>query len=108
MNLLVLARSISARCSQHVIRYPVDVVFLTHILLYMSTLLPSALLLYYHFSWAHAIIHLAMQSYCMGSFTLMLHNCIHQNGLLSPNYAWLDRLWPYMLEPLMGHTWDSY
>ena len=38
----------------------------------------------------------------------MLHNHIHNNGVLALEYSLFDKLWPYVLEPLMGHTWDSY
>ena len=38
----------------------------------------------------------------------MLHNHIHNNGILAKKYAWFDKSFPYILEPLMGHTWDSY
>ncbi|MCJ1416051.1 hypothetical protein MMC32_002386 [Xylographa parallela] len=38
----------------------------------------------------------------------MLHNHIHNNGILAKRYALFDYAWPYVLEPLMGHTWDSY
>jgi hypothetical protein len=94
--------------AQGIIRNSVDIVFLTHIFLYLATSVPSAAILYYRFTWVHAIFHVLMQlSYC-GSFTLMLHNHIHNNGLLKKEYAWFDNTWPYILEPLMGHTWDSY
>ena len=94
--------------AQGIVRNPVDVVFLTHILLYLCTSVPSAAFLYGHFTWLHAVLHVILQlSYC-GSFTLMLHNHIHNRGLLKREYAWFDNLWPYILEPLMGHTWDSY
>lgn len=94
--------------AQGIVRNPVDVVFLTHIFLYFGTSVPSAVFLYYRFTWVHGILHWLMQlSYC-GSFTLMLHNHIHNNGLLQKRYAWFDLTWPYILEPLMGHTWDSY
>ena len=94
--------------AQGILRNPVDVVFMTHILLYLSTSVPSALFLYCHFTWVHGIFHSLLQlSYC-GSFTLMLHNHIHNNGLFKKEYAWADNTWPYILEPLMGHTWDSY
>ncbi|MCJ1388371.1 hypothetical protein MMC18_001217 [Xylographa bjoerkii] len=94
--------------AQTVVRNPVDVVFLTHILLYFSTSVPSALYLYYHFSYVHGVCHWVMQLYYCGSFTLMLHNHIHNNGILAKRYALFDYAWPYVLEPLMGHTWDSY
>ena len=94
--------------AQGIVRNPVDVVFLTHIVLYLSTSVPSAACLYFYFTWVHGIFHCLLQlSYC-GSFTLMLHNHIHNNGLLKRKYAWFDNTWPYILEPLMGHTWDSY
>ena len=94
--------------AQGIARNPVDVVFLTHIILYLSTSVPSAAFLYAHFTWVHAVMHVILQlSYC-GSFTLMLHNHIHNGGLLKKKYAWFDNMWPYVLEPLMGHTWDSY
>ncbi|CAF9922563.1 MAG: hypothetical protein GOMPHAMPRED_002612 [Gomphillus americanus] len=96
------------RLAQTIVRHRVDVVFLTHIILYMSTSLPSALWLFYDFSWIHGILHVIMQVYYMGSFTLLLHNCIHHNGLLAPRYRTIDRIWPYILKPLMGHTWNSY
>ena len=94
--------------AQSIVRNPVDVVFLTHVLLYLSTSVPSAVFLFCHFTWFHAAMHVVLQlSYC-GSFTLMLHNHIHNRGLFKGEYAWFDTLWPYILEPLMGHTWDSY
>jgi hypothetical protein len=49
-----------------------------------------------------------MTAYYCGPFTLLLHNHIHNNGVLSKKYAWFDSAFPYILEPLMGHTWDSY
>ncbi|KAI7203019.1 acylamide-delta3(E)-desaturase [Hortaea werneckii] len=30
------------------------------------------------------------------------------SGILNSSWAWLDKTFPYVLEPLMGHTWDSY
>ena len=94
--------------ARRIARRPTDVVFLTHILTYLATSVPSALYLYYNFSWPHAIFHWVMQAWYCGSFTLMLHNHIHNNGVLQSRYAWFDKTWPYILEPLMGHTWDSY
>ena len=97
-----------ASFASRVVRRPTDIVFLTHILLYLSTSLPSAITLYLSFSWPHAIGHWFLQSYFCGSFTLMMHNHIHNNGILGKQYAWLDQLWPYLLSPLMGHSWNSY
>ncbi|KAI9786022.1 MAG: hypothetical protein M1816_008174 [Peltula sp. TS41687] len=94
--------------AQEVVRRPTDVIFLTHILLYLVTAVPSAVYLFHSFSWLHGIFHWLMIGYYCGSFTLMLHNHIHNNGVLAKNAAWFDQSWPYILEPLMGHTWHSY
>lgn len=94
--------------AQRIVRRPTDVVFMTHVLIYLCTSVPSAILLVYHFRWPHAIFHWLMQAWYSGAFTLMLHNHIHNNGILNKKHAWFDHIWPYILEPLMGHTWDSY
>jgi hypothetical protein len=96
------------KIATRIVRHPADVVFLTHILLYMSVNLPSAIYLFHNFSWLHGIAHAAFTFWCAGSFTLLMHNHIHNNGVLAKPYAVFDFLFPYVLEPLMGHTWDSY
>ncbi|KAI9808899.1 MAG: Serine/threonine-protein kinase [Phylliscum demangeonii] len=95
--------------AQGIVRHPTDVVFLTHLLLYLATSVPSALYLICHrFSWLHGLAHWAMTAYYCGPFTILLHNHIHNGGVLQRRYAAVDWLWPYVLEPLMGHSWDSY
>ena len=44
---------------------------------------------YHHFSYLHGVCHWIMQLYYSGSFTLMLHNHIHNRSLLARQYAWL-------------------
>lgn len=91
-----------------IVRHPTDVVFLTNILWNLCITLPSAVYLYYNFTYTHAILHTIQAGWCMGPFTLMMHNHIHNNGVLAKHAYWLDFSFPYLLEPLMGHTWDSY
>jgi hypothetical protein len=91
-----------------VVRHETDVVFLSHVLLYLSTSIPSAIYLFYDFHYLHAVPHLLLTVWFTSSFTLLLHNHIHNNGVLSRKYAVFDVMFPYILEPLMGHTWDSY
>ncbi|KAK8127039.1 uncharacterized protein PG998_002798 [Apiospora kogelbergensis] len=45
-----------------------------------------------------------------GTYTLMMHQHIHANGILQKTLPWslLDYLFPYITDPLMGHTWNSY
>ncbi|CAG8980833.1 hypothetical protein HYALB_00003762 [Hymenoscyphus albidus] len=91
-----------------VVRHQTDVVFLSHIIMYFTTALPSAIYLFYDFHLWHGFAHIIYIVWCSGGFTLMMHNHIHNNGVLSKKYAAFDWAFPYVLEPLMGHTWDSY
>ena len=94
--------------AQNVVRFKTDVVMLTHLILYFTTLVPSACLLFYRFSWIHGFLHWILQLWYCGAFTLMKHQHIHMNGVLSPRYYLFDTLFPYLLDPLLGHTWNSY
>jgi hypothetical protein len=95
--------------AQSIVRVETDVVILTHILLYFSTSLPSAIvLLFYKFSWTHGMLHFIMQASYLASYTLMRHQHIHMRGVLRKRYALFDQLFPYIIDPLMGHTWNSY
>jgi hypothetical protein len=92
-----------------VVRHETDVIFLTHIIMYFCTSVPSALYLFFgNFTYLHAVVHLLVTVWYSGGFTLMMHNHIHNNGVLAKSYAAFDWSFPYILEPLMGHTWDSY
>jgi hypothetical protein len=94
-----------------IVRVETDVVMLSHLILYFSTSVPSALLLYRHFTYTHAVLHWLMQSYYVGTYTLMMHQHIHMGGILSKSNIFLrafDTVFPYITNPLMGHTWNSY
>ncbi|KAK1756441.1 hypothetical protein QBC47DRAFT_186258 [Echria macrotheca] len=94
--------------ARRAVRVETDVVFVTHLLLYFCTTLPSALFLFWNFSYVHAAVHVAMQASYMGPYTLLKHQHIHQNGVLAKRFAVVDHLFPYVMDPLMGHTWNSY
>jgi hypothetical protein len=89
-------------------RRPTDVVMVTHLLLYFLTSLPSAVYLFRNFTYLHGVLHFVMQFYFMGTYTLMMHQHIHMRGILAPKYALFDTLFPYITDPLMGHTWNTY
>ncbi|KAF2000171.1 fatty acid desaturase [Amniculicola lignicola CBS 123094] len=91
-----------------IVRVDTDVVMLTHLLLYFSTSIPSAVYLFYHFRWWHGVLHFVMHVYYMGTYTLMMHQHIHMRGILNKKFAWFDMAFPYLTDPLMGHTWNSY
>ena len=82
-----------------VVRFQTDVVMVTHLILYFTTIVPSAILLFYRFSYLHGFVHWFMQLFYCGAFTLMKHQHIHMNGVLSPKYYLLDTLFPYLLSP---------
>ena len=96
------------RLARRVVRNETDVVMLTHLLIYFTTSVPSALGLYHHFSYLHGVLHAIMQVWYTGSYTLMMHQHIHMGGVLNRKYAWFDKSFPYILDPLHGHTWNSY
>lgn len=94
--------------ARKIVRVETDVVMLTHLLLYFATSIPSAIFLYYHFSWTHGFLHWFMQSYYAGAYSIMMHQHIHMGGILSKNYWWFDEIFPYIMDPLMGHSWNLY
>ncbi|KAA8650162.1 uncharacterized protein ATNIH1004_002843 [Aspergillus tanneri] len=95
--------------AQGAARFPTDVVMVTHLLLYLTTSIPSAIWLHcYHFTWVHGLLHWVLHVWYTGTYTLMKHQYIHLNGILAPSYRWVDWLFPYILDPLLGHTWHSY
>lgn len=96
------------RWARAIVRVDTDVVMLTHLLLYFSTSIPSAVYMFYNFHWWHGPLHLIMQVYYMGSYTLMMHQHIHMRGILNKKFAAIDLSFPYITDPLMGHTWNSY
>lgn len=94
--------------ARRIVRHETDVAMLTHLIIYFTTSVPSALVLFRHFTYTHAVLHFVMQMYYVGSYTLMQHQHIHQRGILAKTYGLFDRAFPYILDPLMGHTWNSY
>lgn len=89
-------------------RRPTDVVMITHLLLYFMTSIPSAIYLFRNFTYLHGVLHFVMQFYYMGTYTLMMHQHIHGRGILAPRYSLFDAVFPYITDPLMGHTWNTY
>ena len=95
--------------ARSIARNEADVVMITHLILYFTTSVPSAIiLLFVRTNYIHGIIHSLMQVWYAGSYTLMMHQHIHQRGILARKYGWFDHTFPYLLDPLHGHTWNSY
>ncbi|KAI0153121.1 fatty acid desaturase [Xylariaceae sp. FL1272] len=96
--------------AQTVARFETDVVMVTHLIMYFATSLPSAVILFYRFSYIHGMLHVIMQGWYIGAYTLLRHQHIHQRGVLAKR-SWMqifDQAFPYAMDPLMGHTWNSY
>ncbi|EGX87922.1 fatty acid desaturase [Cordyceps militaris CM01] len=96
------------RMARSFARVETDVVMITHLLLYFTTSVPSAAFLYWHFTWVHGFLHFIMQVSYIGSYTLMMHQHIHMRGILCRQLWAFDMLFPYITDPLMGHSWNSY
>lgn len=96
--------------AQQTVRHPTDVIMLTHLILYFLTSVPSAIYLFREFTWLHGIAHWIMQLYYVSAYTLMRHQHIHMGGVLARRFPYncIDVLFPYITDPLMGHTWNSY
>ncbi|KAL4882700.1 hypothetical protein BJY04DRAFT_38684 [Aspergillus karnatakaensis] len=99
--------------ARQIVRVETDVVMLTHLILYFTTSVPSAIILYANFHWLHGLLHWIMQSYYVGTYTLMMHQHIHMGGILKKSktptpITIFDSVFPYLTNPLMGHTWNSY
>lgn len=100
-----------ARLARKVVRNETDVVFVIHILIYLFVNFPSAIFLFHDFTWLHGIVHAVFTTWCAGPYTLLLHNHIHNDGVLANTWlwSWMDLyVFPYLTQPLMGHTWNSY
>ncbi|KAH7321325.1 hypothetical protein B0I35DRAFT_429061 [Stachybotrys elegans] len=96
------------RMAKSLVRVETDVVMVTHLLLYFLTSIPSAIVLFRHFTYLHGVLHFVMQFSYMGTYTLMMHQHIHMRGILNKNFWLFDSLFPYITDPLMGHTWNTY
>ena len=94
--------------ARKIVRHETDVVMLTHLILYATTSVPSAIYLFRHFTYLHGFLHLILQGYYIGTYTLMMHQHIHQRGILTKGLALFDTIFPYLTDPLMGHTWNTY
>jgi hypothetical protein len=94
--------------ASNVVRHRSDVVFLTYILALFTIGIPNMVLLFLHFNWFQAILQWAFVTYFVGPYSILLHNHIHGRGVMSRTWALADTLFPYILGPMMGQTWNSF
>jgi hypothetical protein len=96
------------RFASHALRKPSDVVYVSHLLVLTLIGLPSLVLLFVHFTWIHAVLHWMFVVYFVGPYSIITHHHVHGPGILSDSCSWIDVLFPYILGPLMGQTWNSF
>ncbi len=83
-------------------------VFVVYAALLLSLVLPSAVILFVHFTFAHAALHVALVLFVSAeTFTSILHNTSHR-PLFAPHWSALNLIVPYVMCPLMGQTWNTY
>ena len=75
--------------------------------LQMLLVVASAAALFYHFSWFHAAIHIGLVLHFATAYVAILHNASHR-ALYAPHAAVMELLVPYVLGPVLGHTWYTY
>lgn len=76
--------------------------------LMLALVLPSSLLLFAHFSFVHAALHVALVLFvCAETFTAVLHNTSHR-PLFKPHLGALNLVIPYVMAPFLGQTWNTY
>ncbi|KAL2144212.1 hypothetical protein VTI28DRAFT_9423 [Corynascus sepedonium] len=79
------------RLARRIIRVETDVMILTHLIMYFTTSVVSAAwLFFYQFTWVHGLLHFVMQVSYMSMYTLMMHQHIHQRGILAKHFALVD------------------
>ena len=103
------------KLSQSLLRDKRDVIFVTHIILYLQLLIYSALLtvpisaasLIYSFSITKLVIHVLVIVGQATPYVLMLH-CVCHRPLFKKSISVLDGLVHYVLAPFFGQSWNSF
>lgn len=96
------------RIASNAVRKPSDIVYVSHLLVLSLIGLPSFVLLFLRFSWLHAVLHWMFVVYFVGPYSIITHHHVHGPGILSLSCSWIDVLFPYVLGPMMGQTWNSF
>ena len=91
-----------------VVRRPSDVVFLTYIVALFAFGVPNIVFLFLHFKWYRALFQWMLVTYLVGPYSILMHNHIHGRGVMRKRWALVDNVFPYMLGPIMGQTWNSF
>ena len=91
-----------------VVRRPSDIVFLTYIVALLALGVPNVIFLFIRFNWYQAILQWMLVVYLIGPYSILMHNHIHGRGFMRKGWKFVDTLFPYILGPMMGQTWNSF
>ncbi|KAL5038324.1 hypothetical protein BDV3_006494 [Batrachochytrium dendrobatidis] len=101
--------AVYAQCINPLVADPRDAIFVSYMLFYLFTAIPSALwLLFGSFTWIHAIAHTVYLAVFTAPFILMLHCLCHRRIGNPKNSPWLDAIVHYFLAPFFGETWNTF
>ena len=90
-----------------VVRHPKDVPYLTAMLTFLTLGLPNFVSLFRSFNWYQGIFQWVWVSYHVAPYTMLMH-WHHHSRFLSRSWSRVDQLFPYLLSPMMGWTWNSF
>ncbi|KAL2914384.1 hypothetical protein HK105_206156 [Polyrhizophydium stewartii] len=96
-----------ASAAATLVQDPRDIIFVTNMVFYFATIVPSAVMLLARFSWLHAVLHTVALAVFTAPFILMLH-CLSHRKIASKSAPWLDHLVHVVLSPFFGETWNTF
>ncbi|KAJ1341284.1 methionine aminopeptidase, type II [Batrachochytrium salamandrivorans] len=101
--------AVYASAANTLVADPRDTIFVSYILFYLFTIVPSALwLLFGRFTWIHAVLHAVFLGIFTAPFILMLHCLCHRRIGHQTNAPWLDHVVHVLLAPFFGETWNTF
>ncbi|KAJ1341376.1 hypothetical protein BSLG_004106 [Batrachochytrium salamandrivorans] len=101
--------AVYASAANTLVADPRDTIFVSYILFYLFTIVPSALwLLFGRFTWIHAVLHAVFLGIFTAPFILMLHCLCHRRIGHQTHAPWLDHVVHVLLAPFFGETWNTF
>lgn len=94
--------------ARSVVRRPSDVAFLTYIIPLFIIGVPNMISLFIRFNWYQALLQWMLVTYLVGPYSIVMHNHIHGRGFMCKSWALVDTMFPYIVGPMMGQTWNSF
>jgi hypothetical protein len=98
-----------ARFALRFIHDPRDLGFVRLSAILTATVIPTGVILFVpgYFRWWLAALHVALVTWFMGPFILMLHNTSHRRLFKAP-YGWMNAWIPWLIGPFFGESPETY